>query len=93
MIALPGPRGGLRSSQRPRGPGSAIVAEELTGLRFIGWFDNSKPPCKAFAALREQDDLGVTAFAASKLVIAFERPRIVAYLRRRRAEPRVPPLL
>src|ERR1019366_5643539 len=33
MIALPGTRGGRRSPQRPRVPGYAISAEELTGLR------------------------------------------------------------
>jgi hypothetical protein len=37
MIAPPGPRGGLRSPQRPRGPGYANAAEELTGLRQLQW--------------------------------------------------------
>jgi len=41
-------------------------------------FDNIKPPCEAFAALREQDSLGVIAFAVTKLMIVFERPRVVA---------------
>jgi hypothetical protein len=53
-------------------------------------FDNIKPPCEAFAALRKQDDFGAIAFAATKLMVAFERPRMVAHLRRRRAEPRAP---
>ena len=45
-------------------------------------FDNIKPPCEAFAALGKQGDLGATAFAAAKLMDAFERPRMVGHLRR-----------
>ena len=45
-------------------------------------FDNIKPPCEAFAALGEQDGLGATAFAETKLMAVVERPRMVGHLRR-----------
>ena len=51
-------------------------------------FDNIKPPCEAFAAFGKQGDLGATAFAAAKLMDAFERPRMVGHLRRPSGEPR-----
>jgi hypothetical protein len=51
-------------------------------------FDNIKPPCEAFAAFGKQGDLGATAFAAAKLMVLSERPRMVAKLRRSRNEPR-----
>jgi hypothetical protein len=51
-------------------------------------FDNIKPPCEACAALRERTGLGATAFAAGKLMVVFERPRMVANLRRPSDEPR-----
>jgi hypothetical protein len=51
-------------------------------------FDNIKPPCEAFVALREQDGPGATVFAAGKLMVVFERPRMVANLRRPSDEPR-----
>jgi hypothetical protein len=50
-------------------------------------FDNIKPPCEAFAAIGQQDDLGATAFAAIKLMVVFERPRMVAHFRRPGDEP------
>ena len=51
-------------------------------------FDNIKPPCEAFAAVGEQDELGATAFATIKLMVVFERPRMVAHLRGPGDEPR-----
>ena len=51
-------------------------------------FDNIKPPCEAFAAVCKQDDFGATAFAAAKLMVVFERPRMVAHLRGPGDEPR-----
>ena len=51
-------------------------------------FDNIKPPCEAFAALGQQDNLGAIAFAAIKLMVVFERPRMFAYRRRPRDAPR-----
>jgi hypothetical protein len=45
-------------------------------------FDNIKPPCEAFAVLGEQDGLGATAFAETKLMAVVERPRMVGHLRR-----------
>jgi hypothetical protein len=51
-------------------------------------FDNIKPPCEAFAAIGQQDGPGATAFAAIKLMVVFERPRMVAHFRRPRGEPR-----
>ena len=51
-------------------------------------FDNIKPPCEAFAAVGEQDELGATAFATIKLMVVFERPRMVAHFRRPGDEPR-----
>ena len=41
MVALPGPRGGRRSSDEPRGPGYASIDRELPAfVRFIGGLDN-----------------------------------------------------
>jgi hypothetical protein len=51
-------------------------------------FDNIKPPCEAFAAIGQQDGPGATAFAAIKLMVVFERPRMVAHFRRPGDEPR-----
>jgi hypothetical protein len=51
-------------------------------------FDNIKPPCEAFAALGQQDDLGHRAFAADETMVVLERPRMVANFRRPRDEPR-----
>ena len=51
-------------------------------------FDNIKPPCEAFAAIGQQDGSGATAFAAIKLMVVFERPRMVAHFRRPGDEPR-----
>ena len=50
-------------------------------------FDNIKPPCKAFAARGHQADPRATALAATKLMVVFERPRMVAHLCRPRDEP------
>jgi len=50
-------------------------------------FDNIKPPCKAFAARGEQVDPRATALASTKLMVVFERPRMVAHLCRPRDEP------
>ena len=47
IVALPGPRGGRRSSDEPRGPGSLTIDRELTAfVRFIGMLDNGSRPTK-----------------------------------------------
>ena len=56
IVALPGPRGGHRSSYEPRGPGSAKIGRELTAfVRFTGGFDNGTAP-SSFDGLRGGDD-------------------------------------
>ena len=45
IVALPGPRGGRRSSVEPRGPGSLDTDREMAAfVRFIGLFDNGTAP-------------------------------------------------
>jgi hypothetical protein len=54
MVALPGTRGGLRSSHGPRGPGSSRLDRELTGpcplQRQVGHRDRRAEPASASEA-------------------------------------------
>jgi len=55
IVALPGPRGGHRSSHEPRGHGSAKTGRELTAfVRFTGGFDNGTAP-SSYAGHRSGD--------------------------------------
>ena len=82
MVALPGTRGGLRSSHEPRGPGSSSLDRELTGpcplQRRVGHRDRRAEPTPALGPATGQ---GVRGIFAEVAMVFGERPGSLRWIR------------
>ena len=82
MVALPGTRGGLRSSHEPRGPGSSSLDRELTGpcplQRRVGHRDRRAEPTPALGPARGQ---GLRSIFAEVAMVFGERPGSLRWIR------------